>query len=109
MEKREICMFGYRFSENRGGREVGRARMYLPENDLHDRPYGLLEDLWVDEKHRSDGIGGELATAVIASAKAEGCYKLIATSRDDGTRERVHEWYERLGFKEWGTEFRMDF
>ncbi|MDO8408054.1 MAG: GNAT family N-acetyltransferase [bacterium] len=109
MRKNELCMFGHRFSEERGRREVGRARLYLPENDLHDRPYGLLEDVWVDMVHRHEGIGGELVSAVIASAREEGCYKLIATSRNDGTRDAVHKWYTRLGFKEWGTEFRMDF
>lgn len=108
MEQRELVAFGHLFFEVRGGREVGRARLYLIENDLHDRPYGLLEDVWVDERYRSEGIGGRLVQAVIAKAK-EQCYKLVATSRNDGTRDEVHDWYKRLGFTEWGTEFRMDF
>jgi len=35
-----------------------------------------------------------------------GCYKLVATSR--ASRPRVHELYERLGFENYGVEFRMN-
>jgi len=109
MKERAVMMLGVRFAVMRGDEEVGRARLYLLHNDLHVEPFGLLEDVWVSEDHRSEGVGRELVEAVIARARARGCYKLIATSRDDGTRDAVHEWYSRLGFKEWGTEFRMDF
>jgi len=109
MEERRVMTLGVRFSVERAGREVGRARLYLLHNDLHVEPFGLLEDVWVDEAYRAQGIARELVEAVIVRAEVAGCYKLIATSRDDGTRASVHEWYTRLGFKEWGTEFRMDF
>lgn len=109
MGKRKIYDAGVKFAVMQEGQEIGRAWLYVLYNDLHEEPFGLLEDVWVDEKYRSEGIGGKLVKKVIARAKAEHCYKLIATSRDDGTRDAVHEWYKRLGFKEWGTEFRMDF
>lgn len=110
IRKIESAGVRYRFSAERDGREVGHAWLHLIENDLHHRPYGLLEDVWVDEDHRSHGVGAEMVAAVKECAKLEhGCYKLIATSRDDGTRDWVHAWYLRLGFKDWGTEFRMDF
>jgi len=98
----------FRFSEVRGGREVGRARLYLIENDLHPELYGLLEDVAVLPEYEGQGIGRDLLEAVIKMATFEKCYKLIATSRDDGTREEVHAWYLRLGLKKYGTEFRMD-
>ncbi len=89
-----------------GGIEVGRATLYLVENDLHNKPYGLLEDVFVDESARSKGIGTELVIKVIKEAKAQKCHKLIGTSRF--TRENVHKWYEKLGFDKHGYEFRMD-
>jgi len=85
---------------------VGRAYLYLIKNDLHDGPYGLLEDLFVEEEYRKHGIGGQLVKAVIEEAKKLGCYKLVGTSRN--SRAEVHEFYKKLGFSEYGKEFRMD-
>ncbi|MDO8521250.1 MAG: GNAT family N-acetyltransferase [bacterium] len=99
---------GLRFSINGGGKEIARAYLYVLKNDLHDTPFGLLEDVFVDETHRGTGTGRELLDAVIARARTEKCYKLIATSRDDGTRKVVHDWYLRLGFCDYGSEFRID-
>lgn len=88
-------------------KEVGRAYLYLIHNDLHEEPYGLLEDVFVDGEYRSQGIGRELVLAVIEEAKVQKCYKLIGTSRY--SRENVHRFYKSLGFKDHGIEFRIDF
>ncbi len=85
----------------------GRVFLYLIYNDLHQEPYGLMEDLFVDEKHRGRGIGKQLVEALIDEAKKQGCYKLIATSRAE--REKIHSMYEKVGFKKYGFEFRLDF
>jgi GNAT superfamily N-acetyltransferase len=96
-----------RFSVDRGGREVARVYLYLAENDLHPgRCFGLLEDVFVDESARGQGLGAALVRHVIEEARRRHCYKLIATSRHE--RARVHELYRRLGFEEWGREFRLD-
>jgi GNAT superfamily N-acetyltransferase len=76
-------------------------------NDLHDAPFGLLEDVFVDELQRSGGLGTALVREVISAAQELGCYKLIATSRT--SRPKVHELYERLGFAKHGVEFRLNF
>ncbi len=89
------------------GTEVGRAYIYLMYNDLHDQPFGLMEDVYVDESYRGKGVGSELAKQVIELAKEANCYKLIATSRT--SRLQVHELYQRLGFTQHGVEFRIDF
>ena len=91
------------------GVEVARAYLYVLTNDLHDTPFGLLEDVYVESSCRGTGVGRELLANVLERAKSEKCYKLIATSRNDGTRQMVHDWYIRLGFRDYGTEFRMDF
>jgi GNAT superfamily N-acetyltransferase len=99
---------GVRFSVDQDGREVGRAYLYLAENDLHPgRWFGLLEDVFVDESGRGQGVGSTLVRHVIEEARRRGCYKLIATSRDE--RTRVHALYRQLGFEDWGREFRLDF
>lgn len=88
------------------GKQVGRQYLYILRNDLHKEPFGLLEDLYVEEDYRKRGIGSELVKKAIAEAKAQGCYKLILTSRDSNSR--LHAFYERLGFAKWGSEFRID-
>lgn len=109
VETRDVPAYGKRISISKAGVEVAHAYLYLLKNDLHDQPFGLLEDVHVDENERGSGLGRELLNAVIERAKLEKCYKLVATSRNDGTRTMVHEWYVRLGFKDYGKEFRMDF
>ncbi len=100
---------GIRFSIFRDNREVGHAYLYFLMNDHHERPFGLLEDVFVDPLYRGRGIAREIIDAVVEKVRYERCYKLIATSRDDGTREAVHAWYVRRGFTDYGTEFRMNF
>ena len=85
---------------------IGHTYLYLIKNDLHEKPYGLLEDLYVDEEYRGQKIGSELAQAVIVEAKKLGCYKLLSQSRY--ARKNVHEFYKKLGFKDYGKNFRLD-
>lgn len=98
---------GIRFSVQRDGTEVARAYLYLMSNDLHDEPFGLMEDVFVDESQRGEGLGTNLVQEIVAAAREYGCYKLIATSRD--SRPSVHELYRHLGFSDHGREFRIDF
>lgn len=107
IQRRDETAHGIRFSIEHDGTEVARAYLYMMHNDLHDEPFGLLEDVYVDEAQRGQGLGTELVDAVMAAAREAGCYKLIATSRH--ARPRVHELYRRLGFESHGLEFRLDF
>ena len=95
-----------RLSAVENGEELGAMYLYLIRNDSHKEPYGLLEDLLVKEEHRKKGIGSTLVKEAIEEAKHLGCYKLIGTSRL--SRENVHQFYEKLGLKKYGYEFRMD-
>ena len=88
------------------GQEIARVRIYFIYNELHPEPYALLEDLFVQEEFRGKKYGSKILQAAIQEAKKKGCYKIIATSRNE--REQVHEFYKKIGFKEWGKEFRMD-
>ena len=97
---------GIRFSIVNADGEVARAYLYVMTNDLHEAPFGLLEDVFVAESERGGGLGTALVNEVIAAAREAGCYKLVATSR--ASRPKVHELYERLGFASHGLEFRMN-
>lgn len=107
VDRKKLAAQGVRFSVSSDGVEVARAYLYLMHNDLHQEPFGLMEDVYVDESQRGGGLGTQLVNEIVAAAKEEGCYKLIATSRD--ARPKVHELYRRLGFSDHGREFRIDF
>jgi len=96
-----------RLSVKEGDKEIGRAFLYLIKNDLNERPYGLLEDVYILEEYRGQGYGKQLIAEVLDTAKGENCYKLLATSRY--ARPKVHELYEGFGFVDHGKEFRLDF
>jgi GNAT superfamily N-acetyltransferase len=105
-EKRNARAKGIRISVTDEGVEIGRAYIYLMHNDLHEQPFGLMEDVYVDEIYRGKGVGSELVKKVIEVAKEANCYKLIATNRT--SKPKVHELYQRLGFTQHGVEFRID-
>lgn len=88
------------------GKEIGRVWIHFLHNSLHAQPYALIEDLFVEEKFRGKSLGSRLMKAALVEAKKESCYKVLATSRH--TRPQVHEFYRRLGFQDWGKEFRMN-
>ena len=105
-KQKEISASGIKFFIRKEGKEIARAFLYLMHNNLHQRPFGLLEDVFIAEEYRGQGLGTQLVTAVIETAKTK-CYKLICTSRH--SKPRVHELYQRIGFKNHGLEFRMNF
>lgn len=103
----EHTAIGIRISlTNAAQQEIGHAYVFFITNDLHDKPYALLENLCVVQNERRKGVGNTLLTEVLKIARERGCYKIIATSRTQ--REDVHAWYERKGFGKFGYEFRMD-
>ena len=95
------------FINDDSGKEIARAHLYIMHNNLHDRPFGFMEDVYVDESLRGQGFGTKLVDQIIQLAKENNCYKLIATSRH--SRPKVHDLYLRLGFFDHGKEFRIDF
>jgi len=107
IKKKIVNSKGIKFYVEKDNEEVARAYLYLMNNDLHDKPFSFMEDVFVDESLRGQGIGSKLVTKLIEEAKNQGCYKLICTSRN--SKPRVHSLYEKIGFKDWGKEFRIDF
>ncbi len=109
IQSRGINAEGIEFfiEDGKKGREIGRAFLYILKNKLHKKPFGFMEDVFVEENFRGKGYGVELVKAVILEARKRKCYKLICTSRH--SKPKVHDLYQRLGFKNHGVEFRIDF
>lgn len=104
-ETRKDC-YAIKITATEDDKEIGRARLYILYNDLHAEPFGLIEDVFVEEKYRGSGVGTKLVQGLIEESKKIGCYKLIATVRN--SKEEACAWYEKFGFKNYGVEFRMD-
>ena len=97
---------GIKFEAKEGENIFGWAYLYIMYNDLHQEPFGFLENVFVKEEYRGKGMGKKLIDSVIKEAKRQNCYKLVGTSRYE--RGDVHTMYEKLGFKDYGKEFRLD-
>ncbi len=100
-------VYGVKLSFEEKGKEIGRAFLYVINNGLHKKPFGLLEDVFVDEKYRSLGLGSKLVTAAVKEAKKRKCYKLIATSRN--SKPELQKFYKKFGLEVWGVEYRVNF
>lgn len=85
---------------------LATATIYYVNVALRGIPYALLEGLVVHEIHRGKGIGTMFIKKCIEIARSNNCYKLIFTSGDD--RKEAHQFYKKLGFKKWGSEFRIN-
>jgi predicted GIY-YIG superfamily endonuclease/predicted GNAT family acetyltransferase len=107
ISKMPTTNFGFKLVINQNKQEIARTFLYIMQNNLHKRPFALLEDVFVESGKRGQGLGTQLIKKAIDEAKRLGCYKLIATSRYQ--RIEVHKLYLNLGFKDWGQEFRLDF
>jgi GNAT superfamily N-acetyltransferase len=97
----------YEFLIHDEDRQVARGYLFIIRNLLHTEPYGFMEDIYVESDCRSLGYGSEIVQGIIQKAKDLGCYKLIATSRTG--RPKVHDLYKKIGFEQYGVEFRMNF
>jgi len=106
IKKKSVAGKGVKLFVQDKGKEIARAYLYILKNDLHKEPFGFMEDVFVDEKYRSQGLGTLLVKEIVKEARKSGCYKLIATSRYE--RSKVHELYLKLGFADYGKEFRMN-
>ncbi len=97
-------------------RTAGWAYFYplINSNGLYERA-GYIEDVFVNERFRGNGIGEELVKAVIRKAQfidkdydgdvISACSKLVGTTRS----QELVKWYEHMGFSQHGYSFRMDF
>jgi GNAT superfamily N-acetyltransferase len=89
------------------GNLVGSLTLHIVPNLTHrGAPYGIIENMVVDEDHRSRGIGRQLIEHAEGLAREAGCYKLSLTSNK--RRKDAHRFYESLGFGRTHEAFRKD-
>jgi ribosomal protein S18 acetylase RimI-like enzyme len=87
---------------------VGTLVLVIVPNLSHKgTPFAIIENVVVDEKQRSKGIGEALITHAIEEARKAGCYKVSLTSNK--RRTEAHRFYERLGFGRTHEAFRINF
>ena len=98
--------YAIKFEMKENGKKAASGYLYLIFQDRHREPYGLMENIYVEQAYRNRGLGTTLVERIIAEAKKRKCYKLIGTSKT--ANAGAHRFYERLGFKKIGYEFRMD-
>lgn len=85
---------------------VGTATIYFIDVAARGKQYALLEGIVTDKNQRGKGYGSQLFKKTVEIARQKGCYKMVFSSGMD--RQEAHKFYEDLGFKKWGFEFRMD-
>jgi GNAT superfamily N-acetyltransferase len=91
-----------------GGLVVGTACLIIvPNLSRQGTPYALVENVVVDEAHRSAGHGELLMRHAIAEARRARCYKIALTSNKQ--RADAYRFYQRLGFRAASEGFRIDF
>lgn len=105
-KSKKIKTPGIRISVEIEKKEVARAYLYVLSSYPEKKHYGFLAEVSVDENLRGKGVGTKLINKIIEEAKKNKCYKIVATSRS--SRQKVHKFYEYLGFKNVGYEFRID-
>jgi ribosomal protein S18 acetylase RimI-like enzyme len=57
--------------------------------------YCELSHLWVDERHRGEGLGSLLLRAVESEARARGCLQVVLATHDF----QAPGFYERMGYE----------
>lgn len=79
------------------GDVIGTLTLYvLPALSHNGRPFGLVENVVVDEAARGGGFGRVLMEHAESVARERGCYKVSFTS--NAKRTDAHGFYEHLGF-----------
>ncbi len=86
----------YIVAEDAQGAVCGFASLYMEYQLHHAALVGELQELIVDERQRSQGIGAALLRAVRREAKAAGCSHMELNS--GFPRTRAHAFYERNGW-----------
>jgi GNAT superfamily N-acetyltransferase len=86
---------------------VGTFELLIMDNLAHKgQPSGIVEDVVVDAEYQSQGIGRQMMEYAIDVCRKNGCYKMALSS--SLKRERVHRFYENLGFQKHGYSFLIE-
>lgn len=74
---------------------IASASLFLEQKIIHEcGVVGHLEDVVIDEKYRSIGLGKFIICKMVNIAKEKGCYKLIGDCKPE-----LVEFYKKNGFE----------
>lgn len=79
------------------GRVVGFGSLTLKSNLWNEAFVGFVDEMVVDEAHRSRGIGTQILDHLISWARDKGCNRIELDSAFH--RRDAHAFYERRGFQ----------
>lgn len=89
------------------GPVVASYGLLIMDNIAHaGAPLAIVEHVAVMASQQGQGLGRLMMHHAMAEARAHGCYKLALSS--NVTRERAHEFYDKLGFIRHGYSFVVD-
>lgn len=90
----------------RNGETVGTMQLTLiPVLTLRGGRVLQIESVRVDGRQRSDGIGRQMIEWAIERAREDGC--ALVQLMSNSQRTRAHAFYERLGFKQSHSGFKL--
>lgn len=82
--------------EDEGGLIATTYLNVIPNLTRSASPYGVVENVVVDETRRGAGVGKQIMTGTLQRAWADGCYKVMLST---GSREQsTHAFYRACGF-----------
>jgi ribosomal protein S18 acetylase RimI-like enzyme len=85
---------------------IGFINFTTRQSVLHSGPSGLIDELVVSEKYRTEGVGKKLVESAVNMCRSLGCVELeVSTETQNQTAQN---FYEHLGFKERGLIFELD-
>jgi GNAT superfamily N-acetyltransferase len=89
------------------GAIIGTFALLVMDNLGHlGAPSAIVEDVAVDPRHQSKGIGAAMMAFAVDRAREADCYKVMLSS--NARRERAHAFYESIGFVRHGFSFRLE-
>ncbi|KQL54294.1 hypothetical protein AN964_12855 [Heyndrickxia shackletonii] len=79
------------------GEILGTITLNICLQALHGlRPYGIVENIIVHEKHRNKKIGQKLLQYVEEYCKSIDCHRIMLLS--NSKRKKAHQFFEREGY-----------
>ena len=78
----------------------------LPNLGHGGQPWAAIDNVAVAANRRNQGIGAQLVAEAGRIAKEHNCYKIVLSS--NLARERAHDFYKRLGWKQTHLGFSLE-
>jgi len=69
----------------------------VPNLTRGNRPFGVIENVIVDQAHRRHGVASQMLSFIKNLAISKRCYKLMLMSNNE--RKEAHQLYEAMGFE----------